>query len=80
MTLGLFWRLLDRANLERRAADRRSGEIAAMIFNAYRKEGVEGWDWTNVFPEWREERREMTDEEMFQNMLAWSRIPATKRN
>lgn len=50
-----------------------------MIFNANRDPNKSNvWDWTDVFPEWEEPAREMDDEEMFANMLMWSKLPASR--
>lgn len=51
-----------------------------MVFNAHRNpDKSSAWDWTNVYREWREER-EMSDDEMLVNMMAWATIPAASRN
>lgn len=55
--------------------DRRAGEVAAMIFNANcdRKEYPNGITWLEIFPGWKE-LKVQTDDEMFENMMLWTKI------
>lgn len=86
MPVETFWQLTPRlvVNLIRRwrdaqrAADRRAGEVAAMIYNAHRdaKKDPKGRTWIDVFPQWKEKKPVQSEDQMFAAMMMWAQ--ATK--
>lgn len=66
-----FGLLVKRYQRHREEADRRSGEIVAMLYNANRdsEKDPNGLEWRDFFPEWKPEPQEQTEEEMFQTMM-----------
>jgi hypothetical protein len=71
LTPRVVWMLLDRHKDQRRADDRRAGEVAAMIYNAHRnaEKDPKGWTWEDVFPEHKKAPAPQTDEQMFGTMM-----------
>lgn len=76
LTLDLFVRLVEAGREREKRADRRSGEIVAMLANVNRdaKKQPEPWTWLDIYPEWKPARREQTEEGMLAAMMMWSRI------
>ena len=69
--MGLFFRLLDRWRENEARADRRAGEVVAMLYNVNRdaKKDPKGRDWTTWFPQTAEqEKAQQSDDEMFKAM------------
>ena len=62
--------MVERFRERNKREDRRAGEIVALLYNSNRdtERDQKGIDWTAVFPEWKEEQEEQTDEEMFRTM------------
>lgn len=50
--------------------DRRAGGVIAALYNIHTRESETDpvKDWQDYFPEWREEQREQTEDEMFELM------------
>lgn len=66
--------LVERHKDRMKRADRRAGEIVAILYNLNRdpKEDPKGIDWTDVFAEWKEEPPEQTEDEMLETMFAFA--------
>ena len=75
MTPRLFDYLVKRYREDLKRGDRRAGEIIAILYNINRDSQTDpkGLDWTDVFPEWKEEPEEQTEDEMFQTMMAFTK-------
>ena len=67
--------MVERHNQKVKREDRRAGEIIAILFNINRdaEKMPNGIDWQDVFPEWKEERPEQTEEEMFLVMAGFAK-------
>lgn len=54
-------------------ADRRAGEIFAILYNINRdhKEDPDGMEWQDLFPEWKEAKEPQSEDEMFNAMQMW---------
>lgn len=70
--------LTDRWEEERRAADRRAGSVAAMLYNVNRdrQKDPKGATWEDFFPQWKESSGPQTEDQMLGAMMLWAR--ATK--
>lgn len=66
--------LVERHKDRMKRADRRAGEIVAILYNLNRdaKEDPRGIDWQDVFPEWKEVPEEQTEEEMLEIVKAFA--------
>lgn len=64
--------LAERNNLMVKRADRRAGEVVAILYNLNRDtdKDPQGIQWQDVFPEWKEEKVQ-SDEEIFEAMQLW---------
>lgn len=74
LSLPLFVRLWERHKERERKADRRSGEVVAMVYNMGRdtKRDPKGWSWLNVYPEHKPPVRPQTEDEMLLAMtMLW---------
>lgn len=73
-----FGFLSERHAMAVRMADRRAGEVVAMLYNANRdtKKDPEGATWLSFFPEHRAEPVAQTDEEMLAAMTLWAKATA----
>lgn len=49
-----------------------------MLYNLNRdtEKDPTGWTWRDVYPEWQEEPREQTEQEMFDLMMSLAKITA----
>lgn len=72
LTLRQFDALKQRWRATERAADRRTGEILAMLYNINRdrKTDPRGATWLAFFPE---PEKIQSDDEMFSAMMVWSK-------
>lgn len=77
LTLRQFALLCDRHRMQERRADRRAGELLAMLYNINRDRTKDpsGADWLDFFPEW-DEAAVQSDEQMYEAMLLWTRATA----
>ena len=67
----MFGKMVERFRERNKREDRRAGEIVALLFNTNRdtEKMPEGLTWQDVFPEWKEEQEEQTDEQMLATMM-----------
>lgn len=71
----MFSCLVERHNENVKRADRRAGEIIAILYNINRdsERDPHGLEWQDVFPEWKEPEKEQTEEEMFATMMLFTK-------
>lgn len=67
--------MVERYRERNKREDRRAGEIVALLYNVNRdsEKMPDGIEWTDIFPEWKEEQTEgegQTEEEMLNVMFA----------
>lgn len=82
LTLRQFVALTERRSEERCAADRRAGQIVAMLYNINRdqKKDPAGATWLDFYPEWNEPTGPQTEEQMLDAMMMWVRATGKERN
>lgn len=68
------WR--EREQAQRQAADRRAGEVAAMMANLKRdpKKAPKPWTWMDIFPEHLPPSKDQTEDEMLMAFEVWARV------
>ncbi len=71
-----YVKLLERYKEGLARADRRAGEVVAMLYNVNRdgQKDPKGRDWTDFFPEHKPPKKVMTDEEMLDVGMMWTKV------
>lgn len=82
LTLRQFSALCAQHRESVRRADRRAGEILALLYNVNRdqQKDPKGATWTDFFPEWDESAAEQSDEQMLDAMMIWARATAPRES
>lgn len=74
--MDLLVSLVERHREHERRADRRAGEVAALMANINRdtKKRREPFTWLDIFPEYKEPEKPQTDEQMLAAMQMWALV------